>query len=125
MMKHSTMCMSIAFVAAAFLAGCGGREADRAEPSGTESQLTDASRTIVEQLTERREASRARIPAEAREVMEGATNDLRQSGIIDGALNVGAKIPRFVLNDAVGNPINVEDLLADGPLVVTFYRGGW
>ncbi len=103
MMKRSTMNLWIAFIAAALLASCGGRETDEAEPSEPESQSTNASRTIAEQLTERREASRARVPAETREIMEGATNDLRQSGIVDGALNVGGKIPRFVLNDAVGN----------------------
>jgi peroxiredoxin len=58
-------------------------------------------------------------------IMDGATNDLRQSGIVEGALNVGGKIPRFVLSDALGKEVNVEDLLADGPLVMTFYRGGW
>jgi peroxiredoxin len=29
------------------------------------------------------------------------------------------------LSDAVGNPIALADLLAKGPVVVTFYRGEW
>lgn len=124
-MKRSVMIFGILLIAVAFLANCGGREADEAEPSEPESQLTDAPQTIAEQLTERREASRARATAENLEIMNGAKEELRQSGIIEGALNVGGEIPRFVLNDAVGNTVDSEELLADGPLVLVFYRGGW
>lgn len=124
-MKRTNMSLWFILMAATFLAGCGGREADEAEPSEPESQSTEAPQTIAEQLTERREASRARVPAETREIMDGATEELRQSGIVEGAINVGGNIPRFVLDDAVGNAVNIEDLLADGPLVLTFYRGGW
>jgi hypothetical protein len=45
-------------------------------------------------------------------IMDGATNDLRQSGIVEGALNVGGKIPRFVLSDALGKEVNVEEIIA-------------
>lgn len=41
------------------------------------------------------------------------------------ALNVGAKIPDFSLNDAFGNKVSSSDLLKQGNLVVVFYRGAW
>jgi hypothetical protein len=125
MMKRSAMNLWIVLIAAAFLASCGKREADEVQPSEAESPSTEAPRTIAEKLTERREASRARVSAETLQIMSDATETLRESGIVEGALNVGDKIPKFVLNDAMGNPVNIEDLLADGPLVITFYRGGW
>ena len=41
------------------------------------------------------------------------------------ALAVGQQVPAFELPDAEGNLVSSADLLAKGPLVVTFYRGSW
>lgn len=41
------------------------------------------------------------------------------------APNVGAKMPSFTLNDALGKPVSSADLLKKGNLVVVFYRGAW
>lgn len=41
------------------------------------------------------------------------------------ALNVGAKMPAFALNDSLGKSVNSADLLKQGHLVVVFYRGAW
>jgi peroxiredoxin len=41
------------------------------------------------------------------------------------ALKVGDKFPTLSLPDHLGRPIDLETLAAEGPLVVTFYRGGW
>ena len=41
------------------------------------------------------------------------------------ALNVGAKMPAFMLNDSLGKPVSSADLLKQGNLVVVFYRGAW
>src|SRR5882672_519589 len=41
------------------------------------------------------------------------------------ALNVGAKMPAFTLNDSLGKPVGSKDLLKQGNLVVVFYRGAW
>jgi peroxiredoxin len=50
---------------------------------------------------------------------------LAESGIARDALQVGAKAPDFTLPDAHGKPVTLSALLAKGPAVVTFYRGGW
>ncbi len=41
------------------------------------------------------------------------------------ALNVGAKAPAFELKDSNGKLVSSSDLLKQGSLVVTFYRGAW
>lgn len=46
-------------------------------------------------------------------------------GIEERALRVGDTIPAFTLNNAIGEKVNVYDLLKDGPLIISFYRGGW
>ncbi|HUC19428.1 MAG TPA: peroxiredoxin-like family protein [Acetobacteraceae bacterium] len=54
-----------------------------------------------------------------------ATNELIASGAQDRALKAGDVAPGFTLPDADGKPVSSEVLLAEGPLVVTFYRGVW
>jgi peroxiredoxin len=59
------------------------------------------------------------------EPMHRATAELIASGAAAKALKVGDKAPAFVLNDADGQAFASTDLLAKGPLVLTFYRGVW
>src|SRR6478609_4034505 len=42
-----------------------------------------------------------------------------------GAPDVGAVAPDFALPDARGGQVSLEGLLADGPVVLVFYRGAW
>jgi len=41
------------------------------------------------------------------------------------ALGVGATAPLFVLPDARGGEVALDAVLARGPVVLVFYRGGW
>jgi peroxiredoxin len=55
-----------------------------------------------------------------------AHNDaLHRSGVLERALGVGAAFPDVALPNARGGQTRIYDKLAAGPLVVTFYRGGW
>jgi peroxiredoxin len=42
-----------------------------------------------------------------------------------GALRTGTLAPPFDLPDARGAQVSLHDLLASGPVVLTFYRGAW
>ncbi|MGA9510164.1 MAG: hypothetical protein WBV55_16215 [Candidatus Sulfotelmatobacter sp.] len=59
------------------------------------------------------------------EVFHRATDDLRQSGLAERALKTGDHAPAFTLNNQEGNSISSAELLAKGPLVITFFRGHW
>ncbi len=59
------------------------------------------------------------------ETMHRATAELITSGAVQKALKAGDKAPVFTLNDPEGKPVSSTDLLRQGPLVVTFYRGVW
>jgi len=50
---------------------------------------------------------------------------LLRSGLAERALQAGAKFPDLTLANARGGQTRIYDVLARGPLVVTFYRGGW
>ena len=41
------------------------------------------------------------------------------------ALKAGDRIPVFTLSDPDGKPVSSAELLAKGPLVISFYRGVW
>jgi AhpC/TSA family len=58
-------------------------------------------------------------------VMEQATLDLIRSGIAERTKKIGDQAPDFTLPDAGGQSVRLADLLARGPVVVTFYRGAW
>ncbi|MDE3205089.1 MAG: AhpC/TSA family protein [Acidobacteriota bacterium] len=57
--------------------------------------------------------------------MDGATAALESSGLAQRSLAVGALAPDFALPDATGRRVALTSLLAEGPVVLSFYRGGW
>ena len=65
------------------------------------------------------------VPPSVIETMRRATAELIASGAAQKALKAGDNAPAFTLNDANGKPVSSADLLRQGPLVVTFYRGVW
>ncbi len=76
-------------------------------------------------LQEMREASAKRIPADTLKVMHRATQQLRDSGIMDGVVKVGDPLPPFALSNAQDIEVKSADLLDHGPLVLTVFRGHW
>jgi peroxiredoxin len=69
------------------------------------------------------EANKA--PPEAVAAFHKATAKLIASGQAERALKAGDRAPVFTLPDADGLAVSSADLLARGPLVLTFYRGVW
>ena len=65
------------------------------------------------------------VPYSVIETMHRATAELVASGAAARAIKAGDKAPSFTLSDPEGRPISSADLLARGPLVVSFYRGVW
>ena len=62
---------------------------------------------------------------EALDVMHRATAELIASGKALNAKKAGDKAPEFALKDPDGRVVSSAELLAKGPLVVSFYRGAW
>lgn len=81
--------------------------------------------SLEEKLAATRAASAQRIPADRAAIMEHATADLRKSGMMNGILKVGARMPAFELANHDGQRISSRDLVANGPLVLSFFRGSW
>jgi hypothetical protein len=80
---------------------------------------------LQEKLDKLKADFEAKAPKDALEIMHRATDDLRNSGIMQHVLKVGDNAPEFELENADENVIRLKDLLANGPLVLSFYRGRW
>ncbi|MEM6590266.1 MAG: peroxiredoxin-like family protein [Cyanobacteria bacterium P01_C01_bin.73] len=81
--------------------------------------------SLSEQLAQRLEENRAQLPSEVTATMAQATEDLANSGIVNRSLNRGDTLPAIALPNATGKIVDLQALLAKGPIVITFYRGGW
>ncbi|MCV6638163.1 peroxiredoxin-like family protein [Candidatus Albibeggiatoa sp. nov. NOAA] len=62
---------------------------------------------------------------EAATLFDQDTEQTIQNEIDKHALKTGDKAPSFTLPDQLGREVSSEQLLNDGVLVVSFYRGGW
>jgi len=59
------------------------------------------------------------------ETMHRATAELRGSGAEARALKIGDAVPTFTLFNQDDTEVSSADLLRQGPLVVSFFRGHW
>jgi peroxiredoxin len=59
------------------------------------------------------------------DAMQRATAELIRSGQAQRAKKAGDLAPQFTLLDPEGKPVSSRELLARGPLVISFYRGVW
>jgi peroxiredoxin len=81
--------------------------------------------TIAEQVDEMKAAAATRLPAEVVAVFASDQATLADRGIPAGAVAVGDRLAPFALPDATGETRALDELTANGPAVIVFYRGGW
>ncbi|MBX9665475.1 peroxiredoxin-like family protein [Novosphingobium sp.] len=82
-------------------------------------------KTLKSALDQFRLEFTGKIPPEIAAAMARADNELAASGIAARALAAGAEAPDFTLKGAHGETVTLSKLLRHGPVVVSFYRGGW
>lgn len=80
---------------------------------------------LKEILAETAAASATNMPKEAIATMQKAAADLEAQGVGNDALKAGDSLPDAALTGANGEDVSISSLLADGPLIINFYRGGW
>jgi peroxiredoxin len=64
-------------------------------------------------------------PAGRAALYSSKVDELRARFPLQDALAVGSEAPDFTLPNAHGHPVSLFQALLKGPVVVTFYRGGW
>lgn len=116
---------ALLLVAAVFVSACGDPESP---PAGDEATAPDAAvvdRPLEAALREKREAFRAKASDDVKATFEKAAEEVAASGVLERAKKVGSKAPAFELEDHTGRSHELADYQADGPVVLTFYRGKW
>ena len=81
--------------------------------------------SLTDTLAATRTASAGRIPPDRQAIMHKATEDLRASGMLDRIVAVGSPMPGFDLANHDGRRVSSDELLAGGPLVLSYFRGSW
>jgi len=80
---------------------------------------------VTTDLAELERTASEKLPPELLEAGRKGNEELRRSGILERALNVGGQMPEFELKDANGQVVDSASLLEQGPIVLVFYRGAW
>ena len=65
------------------------------------------------------------LPADAARTIDQGIATVAASGQAQRVLQAGQAAPDFTLPNADGQPVHLRELLAQGPVVLTFYRGNW
>jgi peroxiredoxin len=81
--------------------------------------------SLKEQLVDYRAGWYKRVPVERQAIMQRHIDQLRRGAIAHTMLKVGDRAPTVALKNAKGETVDVSILLKKGPVIVTFYRGGW
>ena len=81
--------------------------------------------SLKDKLDKLKEGFKTKAPQDAQEIMHRATEDLKNSSIMDRVVKVGDEAPDFTLKNTEGQDVSLSKLIDDGPVVLTFYRGKW
>lgn len=81
--------------------------------------------SLQKKLTATRKGFEAQAPKEVVDIIHRATDDLQNSGILEQTVKVGDRAPDFSLTNADGQEFRLRELLKQGPVVLSFYRGKW
>jgi peroxiredoxin len=81
--------------------------------------------SLTDDLSTFKDRAQAQMPAEHWHAISKSVEDFVQTWNPADAVNVGQPFPDFSLSDATGKQVSLKDLIATGPLLITFYRGGW
>lgn len=80
---------------------------------------------LTEAIDAYNEQKSKKVPGEILETMARATAEIKVSGIEDRSLRVGDRMPDFELPNQHGETRRFSEYLAESPVVLNVYRGGW
>lgn len=81
--------------------------------------------TIADGVRAVREELSAQVPADVLAAFDGQAEALAEQDFAARAPQPGDQAPRFTLPDSEGREVSLDGLLAEGPVVLAFYRGAW
>lgn len=88
-------------------------------------ESTEEYKPLQDVLDERKNNFNAKATEEKKKVYAAGIQYILDKGILDNAKKVGDKAPNFTLTNATGEKVSLQSYLDKGPVVLTWYRGGW
>lgn len=85
----------------------------------------NADSSLKAQLDARKTAFGGKAPDSVKKTYAEGIQAVVDSGVVQHAKQVGDKAPDFELTNASGETVRLSDALKNGPVVLTWYRGGW
>lgn len=83
------------------------------------------SSSLGDELMARSTASAQKFSDEKKKVYAEGIEAVANSGVLEKALKVGDKALDFTLNNSSGKAVSLYGELKNGPVILTWYRGGW
>ena len=80
---------------------------------------------LTEKLSQLKKMSLSALDGNTRATIVASLDKLSRSEVAQTAKNVGDIAPNFCLPNVKGQYIHLEEILQTGPVVLSFYRGGW
>ncbi|HXO77329.1 MAG TPA: redoxin domain-containing protein, partial [Puia sp.] len=90
-----------------------------------QTSTTTEQQNLSAQLVDIREKFMAGASDDLKQTFTSFIQDLHNSGFEEKALKVGQTAPDFVLKNALDTEVRLSDILKKGPVILTWYRGGW
>ena len=81
--------------------------------------------SIIQQLEDVIARFEKNAPESVKIAIKDSITNIKASFDQNKTIQVGDTVPSFKLPDAVGQMVSSIDLLAKGPMLLTFYRGEW
>lgn len=80
--------------------------------------------SLTEEINTYKVESKKKSSPEKQQINAKAIEELEKSGAAPG-LKSGEQAPDFTLPDATGKEVTLSSELKKGPVILSFYRGGW
>lgn len=81
--------------------------------------------TLRDKLIARENGGSKKVTPEIKKTFGEGIAAIKEAKTVENAKQVGDVAPGFSLKNATGKKVSLEDELAKGPVVLTWYRGGW
>ena len=86
---------------------------------------TENTISLQETLDNAKNAWEAKAPDQIKEIYADGIADVVRQNLIATAKKNDDIAPDFILTNAIGKEVQLNDYLKKGPVVLTWYRGGW
>ncbi len=88
-------------------------------------QESSDNKSLKQTLNEKKQSFNQKADERKKKVYADGLKAIEKSDILKKALNIGDKAIDFELTNATGKTVSLNNLLEEGPVVLTWYRGGW